>query len=90
MYTVYSNTCNGPRSERAIGVQGANIILQTVLLVSKNASIKKDQRKKRKKFGGSSGIQTHAEESERAIGVQGATIVLQTMLLVSKNASIKK
>ena len=88
MYTVYSNTCNGPRSERAIGVQGANIILQTVLLVSKNASIKKDQRKK--KFGGSSGIQTHAEESERAIGVQGATIVLQTMLLVSKNASIKK
>ena len=71
-------------------MQGANIVLQTVLLVSKNASIKMIKEKKRKKFGCSSGVGTHAEESERAIGVQGAIIALQTMLLVSKNASIKR
>ena len=37
-------------SEQAIGVQGATIALQTMLLVSKNASIIKDQRQKVRSF----------------------------------------
>ena len=37
---LFTTICNGPRSELAFGVQGANILLETVGLVRKNASIK--------------------------------------------------